>query len=103
MTRPVVGRSDLDDIRADELEPAQGAQESDGLGRREARHLGRSRARRKRGIEEVDIEREEDGAIADALAHGSCIAVGPERAQLFARDDGESERPRVVEVGRGIQ
>src|SRR5204862_2398460 len=60
-------------------------------------------ARRKGWIEEVDVEREEDGTIADALAHRVRVALRAENAQPLTRGDHESERPRIPEVGRAVQ
>src|SRR5204863_9615943 len=60
LTRAVIGRRDLDNVGADELHAAKGAEKCDRLRRREPCHLRRSGARRERRIEEVDIEREED-------------------------------------------
>src|SRR5262245_56785931 len=103
LARAVVGRRDLDDVAPDEPHAAQRPEERDRLSSRETSHLGSSRSRSERGIEKVDVEREEDGPGADSLAHGLGVPLGSQRAQLLARDDDEAERPRVAEVGRAVQ
>src|SRR6185437_15766106 len=64
-------------------------QEGDRLGGGEACNLRGARAGRERRVEEVDVEREENGPLADPLAHGARVPVRPECAQLLARDHRE--------------
>ena len=87
LARAVVGRRDLDHVRAGEVDPTQRAQESERLRRREAADLRCPRARSEGRVEDVDVEREEDRAPPDSLADEACEAPGPERPQLVARED----------------
>src|SRR5438105_4404564 len=91
LPRPVVGRSDLDDVAAREPDTAERTEQGERLRRRETRDLGCPGARRERWIEEVDVEREEDGQVADLRPHDPCVALRAERAKFLARDDGEAE------------
>src|SRR5215218_5268241 len=58
LARAVVRRRDLDHVEAAEVDPGERADEAERLGTAEAADLGRPRARRVRGIERVDVERE---------------------------------------------
>src|SRR5262245_20331441 len=80
----VVGRRDLDDVAPDEPQTAQRPEERDRLGGRESRHLGRPCARRERGVEEIDVEGEKGGAVADALVNCPRVRGGTEGSKLLA-------------------
>src|SRR5262249_35023283 len=103
LARAVVGRRDLDDVGPGGPQTPQRPEERDRPGCREPGHLGRPRTRRERGVEEVDVEGEEGGPIADALVNCPRVRGGTEGAKLLARHDREPERPRVVEIGGGVE
>src|SRR5262249_45008182 len=67
LARPVVRRADFDDVRADEVDPAQPAEEAEPLRGREAGHFRGSRTGRERRVEEVDVEREKHRSRPDCL------------------------------------
>src|SRR5207247_10005401 len=69
-----------------------------GCRRREAAGLGGPGPRGERRVEDVDVERDEDGAPADAFADQAGEAAWPERPQLVARENGEAELARRLDV-----
>src|SRR6185436_16407646 len=61
----VVRRRDLDDVGADEVQPAEGAQDVEQLAAGEAAGLGRAGARGVSRVKDVDVERDVRRPVAD--------------------------------------
>src|SRR5205814_2210854 len=112
LARAVVGRRDLDDVEAGEIDPGQGPDEVDRLGRARAADLGRTGRRSEGGVEEVDVEAEERRTPADPIANAAAVLRGRDRV-VAAQDKrgragahGLSELPgdladRPLRVARG--
>src|SRR3989442_13396445 len=63
----IVLRLHLDQVEADELQPAQASDQSEGVPAAGSAYLGRPGAWRECGVNEVDVEAQEDRPWADPL------------------------------------
>ena len=82
---------------------AQCAEERERLLWLEPGDLGRTGSRRDRRVHDVDVERQEGGPVADAVAHSGRIGIRAQRAKLLALDDLEPPAARLVEIGGRIE
>src|SRR6478736_5195833 len=99
----VVGRRDLDDVRADDVQTTEAAQDLQQLAARHAARLGRAGARRVRRVQHVDVDGDVDRPVAQPLAQlvddlADALVVDVRRG-----DDAEAETPVVLEVLLAVQ
>ena len=94
----VVGRGDLDDVAADHVRPAQPAQDLEHLPAGHAAGLGGPGAGGVGRVQHVDVQRDVERAVADALAQVRDDGVHPQPHDVGGGDDAEAEAGVVVEV-----
>ena len=63
----IIGRRDLDDVGANQVQALQSAQYADQLATGHAGNLGRTGTRRMRGVEHIDIDRQVERMVTDAV------------------------------------
>ncbi len=81
----IMGRQDLDQVPADEVDPRHPAHERERLVRGEASHLRRAGARGVRRVEAVDVEGQEDGTVPGAGPDPLEDRLDPRVADLLHR------------------
>lgn len=87
----VVGRGDLDDVGADQVDAVQAADDGPQLARRPASRLGGARGGRKGRVERVDVDAEVRGVVgAHAVADLLDDALDPDGVDLARLDDLET-------------
>src|SRR5699024_7800651 len=92
------GRGDLDDLGADDVESLQSADRVEQLAAGHSACLRGAGAGGGRGIEDIDVDGQIDGGVAESGAHpGDDIGHGRELV-LVAADDLEAEDLVVLEV-----
>src|SRR5262245_60550407 len=98
----VVRRRDLDAVETAEIQAREGTDIRQGFPARGAADLWRAGPRGKGRVDEVDIEGQEAGGVAHALANARGEAVLAERSQLFVVQCIEAElcRKRRVTLRR---
>src|SRR6478736_3349037 len=99
----VVGGRDLDDVRANDVQTTEAAQDLQQLAARHAARLGRAGARRVRRVQHVDVDGDVDRPVAQPLAQlvddlADALVVDVRRG-----DDAEAETPVVLEVLLAVQ
>ncbi len=65
----LIRRRDLDDVSADNIQPLDAPQDTDQFPRRPAPGFGRAGARRKRGVEDVDVDAQIHGVLGTQRVH----------------------------------
>src|SRR5262249_18928859 len=87
-----------DHVEPHEADARQGPNEVERVGGRRTAHLGGSRGRSERRVDEVDVEAEERRAVADAGPHAVGVLGGAEPSELLPPDQLKPELAHVVEV-----
>ena len=99
----VVRGRDLDDVRADDVQPGQTAQSVEQLAAGQPAGLGRTRARGMRRVEHVDVDRHVHRPVAEPAPHPLNRTGHPVGLVVVGADDREAEPGVVLQVGVGVQ
>jgi hypothetical protein len=99
----VIGRSDLDHVGADYVEPGQPAQGGEQLPGGEAACLGSAGTGGHPRIHDVDVDRHVHGSDVQPFAHGSDDPVEAEPVVVGAGDHPVPECLGVGQIARGVQ
>ena len=97
----VVGRDDLDDVEPDEVDAGQPADDRQHVPRRRPAGLGRAGSGRVGRVDDVDVEADERGPVADPVADRRGDGGRPEPEDVLGREVLEPElRPEPRPVAR---
>src|ERR1700736_1128089 len=99
----VILRLHLDQVEADERDTAQPADQPQGIPAGRSADFGGPGARGEAGIDEIDVEREEDRAASDALPNLRQHIVDTALQQLLSWNQVKSERPRRTPILGSIE
>src|SRR5690606_9703435 len=99
----VVGRSHLGDIRTDQIEATESAQDLEQLAARDAAGLGGAGTGSVGRIHDVHIDRDVERAVADAVAELRDDLVDALAEYVAGGDDAEAEATVVLEVALAVE